>query len=308
MELAVDRQTYIPLNLAILDPLTARFRLVDSEEAGGQYQQLEQQQRWGSVPVNRETTHYAGIGTYPTKPIGRPIVTPSIYANAFLLLVIQDIRQVIAHQGYPRYHYKIDVEELTKLINSLHPNLIGNDAKIAEFIRTHQSEIKSQLENLEPTSDFIGLSTIDISLPRGSSSGFNLQGVEGYIKLLERSITRGLRSTLLLMGIVDSATEANAGRQLEHYVSGIESLQETLSTLLSKVYTHVCLLGGDQAVATFRFNKQRISDKKVLAETESLAIDNIIKKLNARLITHDQAIRDIEGLRIPFYLGESNDK
>ena len=167
------------------------FVNINSAEAGGQYQALAQQQRFSQRLLNRELAFYAGYGSSPTKPLGRPIINPGLYASVFLLTIMQDLRRVIAHQGYPRYHYKIDIEELAKLINTLHPNLIGNDARIASFIQQHQTQIKNQLESLSPTSDFIGLSTIDISVPRGSSTGFNLQGVEGYIKLLERSITRG---------------------------------------------------------------------------------------------------------------------
>ena len=302
-ELVVDNDL-LPINLAILDPNSAAFVNINSAEAGGQYQALAQQQRFSQRLLNRELAFYAGYGSSPTKPLGRPIINPGLYASVFLLTIMQDLRRVIAHQGYPRYHYKIDIEELAKLINTLHPNLIGNDARIASFIQQHQTQIKNQLESLSPTSDFIGLSTIDISVPRGSSTGFNLQGVEGYIKLLERSITRGFNSTLLLMGIQDAATEANAGSQLEHYVSGIESLQDTNALLVSRALSLVLRLYGRRGEVILKYKKQRISDKKVLAETEGLAIDNIITKRDAGLITSEQARSDADGLRIPFYLGE----
>ena len=106
------------------------------------------------------------------------------------------------------------------------------------------------------------------------------------------------------MGIQDAATEANAGSQLEHYVSGIESLQDTNALLVSRALSLVLRLYGRRGEVILKYKKQRISDKKVLAETEGLAIDNIITKRDAGLITSEQARSDADGLRIPFYLGE----
>ena len=304
-ELINDTDMMLPINLAILDPLSARFVYKEVKEAGGGHNVLAQQQRYGLKILNRNTSYYSALHALPKQPLGRPMISPGIYASAFLLTIIQDIRRVIAHQGTPRYHFKIEAEELTKLIQSLHPNLIGNDERIAAFIVKHQQQIKKQLKNLGPTDDFIGLSTLDISLPRGSSTGFRLDGVEGYVKLLERSIVRGFKTTKLLMGIDESSPSTHSNSEMAVYFSGVESLQYSLAKLLNRTFENVLHIQGKQGTVTSRFTKQRISDKKVLAETEQIAIDNIIKKRDADLINHEQAVEDAEGLRIPFYLGEN---
>ena len=106
------------------------------------------------------------------------------------------------------------------------------------------------------------------------------------------------------MGIIDAATEANAGRQLEIYVSSILSLQETASALINKALMVMLQVMGIQGTVELMFKKQRISDRKVLAETEKIAIENIITKQEAGLITEDEAKQDVASLRVPFFLGE----
>ena len=187
----------VPIDLHICDPLRARFIPVKDDQTGKVYQMLAQEQGFGRSPkiLNTETVFYGALDALPEQRLGTPMIDPALYASITLLAIVQDMRKVIAHQGYPRYHYRVDVDELRKLIEALHPNLIGNDALIAEFIKTHQNTIRTQLESLEPTSDFIGLSTVDIAVAGDGKGSFNIQGIEGYLRLIERQVVRGVKST-----------------------------------------------------------------------------------------------------------------
>ena len=52
----------------------------------------------------------------------------------------------------------------------------------------------------------------------------------------------------------------------------------------------------------FGFKKQRVLDRKVIAETKKIQIENVIVKEDRGYITNEQAVQEIESLNDPLQL------
>ena len=299
LELVLNEAGTEALNIAVLDPILARF--VRQEEPGlGQYWQLTQRGQTGTADIvlqDEPRVKYVGIDTLPDSPYGRPMVTPSVYASIFLLGLIQDIRRVIANQGYNRLDYSVNTEELLKLAAAENKT----DKDIAKFIASHITQIRGMIESLEIDTSYVHLDTVEVNYADSGTPG-TLPGLDILVRTLERQITNGLKSIPILMGSNESVAETHANRQLDFYIASIESIQDELAAILNDFFQIVLQIQGIQDPLKFFFRRQRIIDRKTIAETEMIVIDNIIKKVNAQLITQEQAIDEASSLADPLQL------
>ena len=303
LELVIDDEGRNAINIAIIDPVMARYRRRE-EQPLGQYWELGQAGRnsgdFLSLTGNPRIK-YLPIDTLPDKPYGRPMISSSIYASIFLLGLIQDLRRVIANQGLSRTDYSIKSEELLKLIEQAGDNIAGDDAKTAAFIKKHITDVENALGNLEVDSNYVHLDTVEVNYADSGTSQ-TMPGVDTLVRTLERQITNGLKSIPLLMGSNEAVAETHANRQLEFYLAAVTSMQDELTSILEKFFSIALQLQGKSDEVTFSFRKLRATDKKTIAETEKIQIENIITKRDAELITPKQAILESEAVTDPLQI------
>lgn len=302
LELVLARGARRAIDIAVNDPISAIFRRSTDADYGQRWL-LCQQQGPGidncKVLQFNPCVKYLGLDALPGNPYGRPMITPSVYSSIFLLGLIQDLRRVVANQGLNRLDYSVSTEEMLKLIALAGTDIAGNDQKTAEFINRHLGKIKDELKQLDIDSNYVHLDTVSVNYAQGGANAQQMQGVETLVRLLERQITNGLKSINILMNSNEAVSETHANRQLDFYLGAVESNQNELAKVLRQFLTIALRVRGARGKVIFNYKKQRVADRKTIAETQRIQIDNVIAKRDAEFITLEQAQAEIKALVDP---------
>ena len=290
-ELVTNKQGTIPLELAVPDPATIKFRRVEDEDRGLVWQMGQRQKNNIFVPITKSTVSYIPIDPLPGKPQGRALAASAVFSCMFLIGLLHDLRRVVAQQGYPRLHISIDFDKVIAMM----PKNTGDPEAMLKWVRKIESEIRAAYSVLAPDDAFTSASYVEIKGPVGTLDSSSLKGSEGLISALERFTVRALKTMPFMMGINDSTTETMANRQYDAYIGGISSIQHIVETTLEKQLALALRIQGIQAKVEFRFAKNRASEAMRGAQTEALQIDNACRKRDEGFITQDEAAMLITG-------------
>lgn len=270
-ELVLDKQGRTPLEVAVPDPVTIKFKRMPDEERGFVWQMGQHQRNRLFVPIDKPTVSYIPIDPLPGEPWGNALSAPAVFSCLFLIGLLHDLRRVVAQQGYPRLDIEIDFKVL---IEMMPPDKKGNPTATRDWIDACVEAIKAAYAALKPDSAYVHHSGIKVNRPVGTLDASSLKGSEGLISALERFTVRGLKTMPFLMGINDSTTETMANRQYEAYVSSIDSIQHIVETTLEKQFGLALRVQGKQARVVFRFAKSRKSERLRDAQAEAQEIRN----------------------------------
>jgi hypothetical protein len=283
-ELVLDNDGRTPVDLATPDPVTARFRQV-IDPVRGRVWALGQLQAGQWVDLStRETIQYIPIDPAPASPYGRPPAAPAIFSSLFLLGLLQDLRRVVAQQGYPRYDLVIVGDALKKLTP---PNVLNNPVEWKNWVETTIREVQDQYNRLEPDSAYIHTDAIQVNKPTGAISAEVMRGIDPLITAIERQLARALKTMPLMMGNIEGQSEANANRQWELQAAGIRQIQHLCEADLSEKCTLLCEAKGVAAEVEWRFAENRRAEAYRDAMTAGLEIDNATKLRLLGIISQD---------------------
>lgn len=300
MELVLNEAGTRATNIAILDPIRALYRRQFHPDLG-QYWELGERGATAAefvVLQGNPRVIYSPIDTLPDKPYGRPMITPAIYASIFMLGLLQDLRRVVANQGLRRADYTVAAESVLALAAAEGTSL-QSDEEIAGFIDAHIDQIQTALEGLEPDQAYVHLDTVEVNIAEGSVSGISFIGLDQLIRTLERNITIGVKSVPILMASNEAISETHANRQLDFYLGSIESMQDEAARILSRFFELALQVEGRRGTFEFAFRKQRVADRKTVAETQRIQIENIVMKKDNGLISEEDAISETKFLANP---------
>lgn len=289
------------VNIAVMDPNTARYRR-NTKEGIGQYWQLGQQGKNANdfIPLDDNPfVDYIPINRMPERPYGRSVMGPAVYTSVFMLSVLQDLKKVIESSGMQRPDYSVNSEALTALIQELNPEIIGDADAITDFIESHLDQIKVALESLGPDSAYVHLDTVEVNNVQGSVGINMMTGLTELMSILERQIVIGLKSIPILMGIGRESTRGYDKDAIHFLVHAISKVQEAVADSLNDDFRYVLQAAGQPGTATFSFKRQRIVDRKEIAETEKIQLENINTKVAAEYISQDEARMEARSLRDP---------
>ncbi len=290
-ELVLDADGRMPLEIATPDPVTLRFRK-DEDPVRGRVWTIGQWQFGGFVPLDRQTVCYVPLHPFPGSPHGRAVATPAVFSALFLLGMLYDIKRVVQQQGYPRLDISLDLEKLRAIITD---EVTEDINKFNEVVDQIIEQVKKHYAALKPDDAYVHTHFVDIKQPVGAVDSRSLGAVEGLIRALERMCVRALKSMPLMFGISEGSTETNANRQWEIHVAGIKSVQH----LVEFVFERLCGLGlraqGIAATVQMRFAEIRAAEMLRDAQTESLRINNAVRKRDEGLITQDACSVEITG-------------
>ena len=296
IELVLDDTGMMPVDIAVNDPLTARFKRVQDPVRGDVWMLGQDTTRGFKSLDNDPLIKYIGFDRLPNSPFGRPLLGPSVHASLILLTLIDILQRMFANQGLSRMDYEVDTEELLSLIAS-NPDIAGDDEATAQFINDQLSKVQNVLENLDPDADYVHLSTVKVNYATSPTMTGTSSGLNAIIQDLQRDVVNGFKGVSALSNILDSTTETHIRQQLEYYVSMLQSFQDEVAGVLSDFFTLGNQVQGIASEMKFTFSRQRTSDKKAQAELESLQTDTILKKLDAGLINEDEALAEITAIR-----------
>ena len=204
-------------------------------------------------------------------PYGRPVISGGVYAAMVLLGLIMDIQKAIANAGLSRMDYILDAEELLRIIDR-NPDIAGDDEATAQFIEDQIASVKAVVEGLEVDENYTHLSTVKVNYATNPMQT-NLQGVQEAVRNIQRDIATGAKSYSVLMNINDSASDTYSIRQSEFFVAAVASIQEEVAAVLNFYFDVANQVQGIPSESAFYFLKQRVLDKKHIAETERIEIE-----------------------------------
>ena len=295
VELVLDAGGRNPIDFVINDPMRARF-LRERHPLRGTRWRLAQETLSGYKYLDdTDLVKYIGFDRLTDNPYGRPIVGPSVHASVFLLGLIQDLRRAIANMGLSRTDYELDAAELLRLIDR-NPEIAGDDEATAQFITDQIDNVREVLGSLDVDSDYVHLSTVKVNYATNPMT-VNLTGLNTVIDTLQRNVVNGFKGVSALVNVLDSTTETHIRTQLEYYVSALQSVQDEVADVIKQFFDIGNVVQGLESETTFRFRRQRTSDKKATAEIDALRTDTVIAKVTAGIITTSEARGEIDGFR-----------
>lgn len=289
-ELVLDADGKMPLDIAVPDAYSARFRR-EMDPVLGVYWELGQWQLGGFTPLLRPTVRYVPIDPFPAIPYGRPIAGAAVFITLFLLGLMHDLRRVISQQGYPRIDLSID---LVALQESMPEDAAKDPETFLKWANAITDQVTTAYGQLEPDDAYVHTSVVNVNRPVGALDS-NLSGVDGIIKALERMGSRALKTMPLLQGLSEAGNETTSNRQWEVSAAGIRSVQNLNESLLEHFFSLVMRAQGNQAVAQVHFDELRAAELFRDAQTKRLDVINHIAMYQAGWESQDQAAMAVTG-------------
>jgi hypothetical protein len=271
------------VDIATPDPWTARFRV--STDDAGDYWELGQMQGVEFVSLHDyPNIAYAPIDPKPGSPYGRAIALPGVIPALFLLVLIHDIRRIVANQGSPR----IDLTVNTEMIRQAFPTL--NEAKFKELVDRLTAEALDDMAGLEPDDVFGHPDWLDVGWAEGALSGMNLRGFAEVSQSLEQMLVRGLKSNPLVTGSDVGVPEATSNRWWEIFNETIHALQRKAKDILERQFELMIRAeAGLQAAVVIDFASIRASEEMRDAQTLQVKLANARAAEQAGYFDHDEA-------------------
>lgn len=294
-ELVLDPRGRMPVDIAVPDPESVRFRQVIDPLRG----QIHVPGQWIDgefVEFTTPTVRYLPIDPMPGVPYGRPLASPALFSSLFLLGLLHDLRRVVQQQGYPRYDIGIDSEKALMAYN-MGPQLDsdGNQISFDAYVLGIKTQIETYYATLEPDHAFVHSDMVIFNKNVGTVDASSLGAIDGLIEALERMATRALKTMPFAFGLSESTTETQATRQYELYAAGIKSLQHYAENLLEHFLTLALEAQGIAASVRFRFSELRSAERLRDALSEAAEIANEVEKRAQGWITQDEASEKITG-------------
>lgn len=293
-ELVLDEGATQPIDLAIISPLLARFRR-QQHPVRGTLWELGQYQNNQFIPLDDRLVTYLAFDADVDNPYGRPLISPSVYASLTLLMLIDIIQKVYANQGLSRIDYQLEIDQLLTLIDR-NPDIAGDDEATAEFIDDQITSIQAVLDGLDVDQDYVHTSAVTVNYA-SNPNHTNMQGLDAIIDNLRIDVTNGMKSVATLSNVLDSTTETHGTVQIEYYVSAIQSFQDVMATSLKDDFDCGNMVQGIPSDLRFAFKKQRTADKQTIADTEKTQTETILAKLEAGVISVQEAQEEIAMLK-----------
>lgn len=294
-ELVINNAGTMAIDLATPDPQAFRFRQIDDPERGeiwelGQWQNG----RWVSfrdVP----TVKYVPIVPEVGSPYAVSWMEAAVFPGLFLIMLLQDIRRVVANFGYPREDISLDLERLRA---SMPPDIQSDPQKFQDWVQTAVNEIGDAIENMQPGDAWVHTDVATRQELKGAigGSGANLATqADTMIESLERMMIRALKTIPFLMASRQSTTERQSDKEWEAYTLSIDIVQRKLKYLLENLFSLALEVQGIQAEVCFEFAETGSFDALRDEEVIALQIANAVAMRDEGWITQDEASERVTG-------------
>lgn len=290
-ELVLDNNGREVVDFIPLDPAVITFQRVNDPERGEVWVKGQDSgNEW--IPLNVPTVAYVPIDPLPGQPYGRSVINPAVFTSVFLLSMLHDLRRVIQQQGYPRLDIEIDVDRLMELAPS---DVLSDPDQHRNFINEAVDQIASAYAALEPDHTFVHTDAVKMNRPVGTTDSSSLGAIKPLVEMLERMLTRSLKTVPFLMGSTQSQSETQANRQWEAFTASIRNIQELAANVLGNLFTAALEAQGISARVEFTFGELRQSEQMRDAQVEQLRIQNALEKLAAGFISYEDAGIEVTG-------------
>jgi hypothetical protein len=283
-ELVLDGSANESLDLVAPDPYSIRFRkkmdpLRKEVWEPGQWQGNQ----WTSLAI--PTFKYLPVDPAPASPYGRPLAAPALFTAIFILGLLHDVKRVVMQQGYKRMDIVLDTERAE---DSFSYDSQGY-ASYHEYMMGAISAIKTAYAQLQPDDAFVHTDLFKMEQAVGTLDSDSIGAIATIFDRLEKMVTRGLKSTSLLLESGESPGETDSNRRWEIHAAGIKSLQHHCESMLESQLQTSLRAKGLQARVVFRFAELRASEQLRDEQTRQLKIQNAVAERDAGFVSQDEA-------------------
>lgn len=251
VEVEVNKTRTDILDVHPIIPQTVEWEF---ESRGGRKLWIPYQQQLGEkISLEKGKANFFWVPTDPSAddPRGTLILTPVIQAVDFQMQILQDLQQVLHHQGWPRNDIKILLE---RVMNAMPPQIKSSSPeKQEEWLEKQWNNVVNMLNNLEPDSDYIHYDDIEINMNQGANTGRSLD-VRAISELVDTQTLSGAKQMAIFMNRNQGVTESWGTVQFRIFVSGITSVQRGSKRLIEEIARLWLRVKGIQAVPHFTHN------------------------------------------------------
>lgn len=251
--------------IAPVDPSTIVFKYENGR--------LVPYQNFGGLSLDIPTFFYETLDARIDDPYGRSPLWASIQTIMFQLQILQDIRQVVHNQGYPRFDIKI-IEEV--LLQRMPISIRNNEEKKAEWLKEKLNEIIQMYNNLQPDDTFVHFDSIEIGMAGGKGNGGGaLIDPEKLMTVIDNQLMAGLKTLSTILGRRSTGnTESFAKMEIKLYLQGVRSVQEVVERCISRALTLMLNMTGKQGIVKFKYKPVEIRTELEQAQFEQIALFN----------------------------------
>lgn len=265
--------------IAPVDPATVDFKFENDRYVP--YQDEE------TLSLDIPTFFYDGLDEVIDDPYGRSPILGAINTVIFQLQVLNDLKQVVHNQGYPRFDITI-LEEV--LLKRMPIAIRNNEEKKQQWLNEKLQEIIDMYNNLDPDDSFVHYDSVQIGMAGGGQSGGALIDPEKLMNVIDHQIMAGLKTLSTILGRRSTGnTESFAKMEIKLYIKGVEAIQKTVERILSKALTLALNIKGMQGIVYFEFNPIEIRTSLETAQFEQIHLMNCQFKRDQGWISQEEA-------------------
>jgi len=262
-----------------IDPSTIRFKL--SRTNYELYQEIDGEM----IRLNQNSTYYYGLDPDPEDPCGRSILSSIPFVTRIEQRLLSDMQKSMHNAGYHRLHVKLKPPE--RLPSESNEVYIGRANRY--FEDTVEMMRKISVEDNPITWNDV---QIDYIGPQGSYA----TTTSWYInhKALIEEICAGVHLDPFILGYSYGAPYSWAQIKYEMIQRNIISIQASAKRFMEWIHNLELALQGLDLEYEHHFDNRKTFGLLEQRQAEKIALENIVLKKNAGLITEEEARRELK--------------
>ncbi len=265
-----------------------RFQLADilsiAVEHDGDGYRLYQVIEDRKIPLNPETLFFYGLGSRPASVSGHSILQSIPFVARVEQTLISDMHRSMRSAGYHRIHVQVTP-----------PERRADESEEDYFARTNSyfDDTVVMMRDFGPDRNPVTWNDVKIEYigPSSKTSASNAWYLNH--KAMIEDICAGTNLAPFMLGYAYGTTHNWAEFKYELVQRQVATVQHAAASLLDWLANVELALQGINAQVRTRFDNRIgifLSDR---AQAEKVLLDNIITKLDHKLVTHEEALRDL---------------
>ncbi len=269
-----------------------RFLLADmlsiTVEQEGDHHRLYQSFDEHKIPLNDQSIFYYGLGTQPGNVVGRSLLHSIPFVARVEQTLINDMHRSMRSSGYHRIHVQLTPPERRA------------DETEEDYYRRANSYFDDTVEMMHDFGpDKNPVTWNDVKIEYIGPSSKSSASTAWYMnhKAMIEDICAGTNLAPFMLGYAYGTTHNWAEFKYELVQRQVATVQQAAASLIDWIANvELALLGFNVEVRSHFDNRITIgiADR---AQAEKIMLENIITKLDNKLITHDQALRELSRMQ-----------
>jgi hypothetical protein len=273
-------------NLCVIDPLKVTF----VHKSVGVFipQQLDIDGKYINLDI--PTFFWNVLDQDADDPYETPPFLPAVSAILFNMAFMQDLERIVKKMAYPRLTVKIIESTLRKFA----PLIAQSDeTKMAEWLQSQKSAIGTALRGLAPEDAAVFFDSIEVDVLESKHNA--TVDFRPLKEVIDQRIIAGLKSLPTILGRQFGSSQTIGGVEALLYSKSIASIQEVVSTILTRALTLCLRLEGHQGYVKVSYAPVNLKPENELETFKVLKQSRTLELLSLGFITDGEAAKELTG-------------